>query len=294
MRVVHAPEEMRTLANEARGRGETVGLVPTMGALHQGHATLVREAATRSRHVIVTVFVNPTQFAPTEDLAKYPRTLDADVALAAAAGAQTVFAPNEAAMYPPGDETRVHAAATARHLEGAFRPTHFEGVATIVTKLLALAGPSIACFGKKDYQQLQIIKRLVADLFLPIEIVTVPTVREPDGLALSSRNRYLDAGARERARRIPEGLSLAHASFARGERRVDALSGLVRARLEGAADAIDYVAVADAATVTPFDGVAPARAVLAVAARVGGARLIDNVVLGEDPAPIPGFDRGAT
>jgi pantoate--beta-alanine ligase len=291
MRLVHAPEEMRALANEARARGEVVGLVPTMGALHEGHATLVREAARRAKTVIVTIFVNPTQFGPNEDLAKYPRTLEADVALAEAAGATVAFAPEPSGMYPRGDETRVRVVKTASALCGEFRPTHFEGVATIVTKLFALAGPSVACFGKKDYQQLQVIRRLATDLFLPIEIVGVPTVREPDGLALSSRNRYLDAGARERARRIPEGLSAAHAAFVSGERRVSTLLAAVRARLEPVADSIDYVTLADADTVEPIasGGVVAERALIALAARIGGARLIDNVVLGEDPAPIPDF-----
>jgi pantoate--beta-alanine ligase len=291
MHVVHGPEEMRQLANEARSRGETVGVVPTMGALHEGHATLVREAARRASYVIVTIFVNPTQFGPNEDLAKYPRTLDADVALSTAGGAQVVFAPDVEAMYPRGDETRVRVGTTARALCGEFRPTHFEGVATIVTKLLVLAGPSIACFGKKDYQQLQVIRRLVTDLFLPVEVVSVPTVREIDGVALSSRNRYLDAGARERARRIPEGLSLAHAAFERGERSPARLADLVRSRVGPVADSIDYVTVADPTTVEPIDasGRTAERALLALAVRIGGARLIDNVVLGEDPAPIPRF-----
>ena len=265
--------------------------MPTMGALHEGHAKLIREAATRATFVVVTVFVNPTQFGPNEDLAKYPRTLEADVALAFERGASLVFAPSNDAMYPDGDETRVRVPGTSHDLCGVFRPTHFEGVATIVTKLFALAGPCVACFGKKDYQQLRVISRLAKDLFLPVDVVGIPTVREPDGLALSSRNRYLDANARASARRIPEGLSLAWQAFDRGERRAGALAHLVRSRVEPVAASIDYVSVADPTTAQAFDDDAQVgpRALLALALRIGGARLIDNVVLGEDPAPIANF-----
>ncbi len=296
MRRIESPEEMREACDAARSRGERVGLVPTMGALHDGHATLVREAASRARFVVVTVFVNPTQFGPNEDLAKYPRTLDADVSIAEANGASIVFAPNDAAMYPAGDETRVHVPRTSRDLCGAFRPGHFEGVATVVTKLLALAGASVAVFGRKDYQQLLVIRRLARDLFLPVEIVGIPTVREPDGLALSSRNRYLDANARQAARTIPEGLSLAVRAFSNGERRVATLTSLVRSRVEPVATSIDYVTVADPERATALEGetVTSDRALLATAVHIGGARLIDNVVLGEEHAPISGFGTGST
>lgn len=262
-----------------------------MGALHEGHATLVRAARAATRVVVATVFVNPTQFGPSEDLAKYPRTLDADVALAEEAGAALVFAPPVEEMYPPGDETRVRVPSTARALCGEFRPTHFEGVATVVTKLLAMTGPCTAFFGRKDYQQLQVIRRLVRDLFLAVDVVGVPTVREPDGVALSSRNRYLTVTQRESARRIPEGLSLAHAAHLAGERRVSVLTSLVRDHVARVADSVDYVTLADPASVVPFadDAAAPDVAVLAVALRLGAARLIDNVVLGEDRAPIPGY-----
>jgi pantoate--beta-alanine ligase len=294
MPVLTAPEEMRAACDDARRKGNRVGLVPTMGALHEGHATLIREASLRSQFVVVTVFVNPTQFGPNEDLAKYPRTLEADVVVAKKNGASVVFAPDDRAMYPEGDETRVRVPNTARALCGEFRPTHFEGVATVVTKLFALAGPSVACFGKKDYQQLLVVRRLARDLFLPIEIVGVPTVREADGLALSSRNRYLDSTARANARRIPEGLSFAHAAFTRGVRRAGDLVRLVRERVEPVSSSIDYVTVANATNAEPFgenENVGD-RAFLAIAVRMGGARLIDNVVLGEDPAPIPDFARG--
>lgn len=265
-----------------------MGLVPTMGALHEGHATLVREAKKKTDFVVVTVFVNPTQFGPTEDFARYPRTLDADAELVAAEGASLVFAPKRDDMYPPGDETRVRVGATAAALCGEFRPSHFEGVTTIVAKLFAIAGPCTAFFGRKDYQQSRVIARMTTDLFLPVELVAVPTVREPDGVAMSSRNRYLSVEDRLRARRIPEALSRAVRAFEGGERRAGTLASLARDLVAGGVDSIDYVTVADASSVVPFgdDDVVGNRALLALAVRVGAARLIDNVVLGEDPAPV--------
>lgn len=264
-----------------------MAVVPTMGALHAGHATLVREAAQRADYVVVTIFVNPTQFGPNEDLARYPRTLAADRALAEQAGARVVFAPPESAMYPAGDETRVRVGRTAQALCGEHRPGHFEGVTTIVAKLLNLVGPSVACFGRKDYQQYRAIARMVTDLFMPIELVAVPTVRERDGLALSSRNRYLSDPDRARARAVPTALSAAWGAFHSGERDARALEKAARAVLERAVDSIDYVTVADPDTVVPVEGVTGERALIATAVRVGAARLIDNVVLGEEPAPIP-------
>jgi len=260
-----------------------------MGALHAGHAALIEEACWRSSFVVASVFVNPTQFGPTEDLAKYPRSLAADQAIAEAAGCSLLFAPTEAAMYPPGEETRVRVGATASALCGEQRPRHFEGVATVVAKLFAIAGPCCACFGKKDYQQLKVITRMTKDLFLPVEVVGVPTVREADGLALSSRNRYLSSESRARALAISRGLAAAAAAFTQGERSAGKLEAACRAELEPAVDSIDYVTVADAETVVPFaaDAAVIDRAVIAVAVRVAGTRLIDNLVFGEDPAPLP-------
>lgn len=288
MEVVREPAAFRETCERARARGERVGLVPTMGALHRGHTTLVEEATRRAQFVAVSVFVNPTQFGPNEDLARYPRTLEADVAKCEAAGAKCVFAPDDRAMYPEGEETRVKVGATAKYLCGPHRPGHFEGVATIVTKLFALAGPCVAVFGRKDYQQLAVIRRLVIDLFLPVEIVGARTVREADGLAMSSRNAYLSPEARQAALAIPRGLSAAARAFAKGERRASTLTKLVRDEVEKVATSIDYVDVADPTTIEVVDpsGVAKDRALLALAARIGGARLIDNVVLGEDPPPI--------
>jgi len=285
--VHHEPESLRQACNDARAKGLRVGLVPTMGALHAGHAALVSEAHRRCGFVAATVFVNPTQFGPNEDFAKYPRTLDRDVALCAEAGACCVFAPPVEAMYPPGEATRVRVSGLTEVLCGASRPGHFDGVATIVTKLFALTGPCTAVFGRKDYQQLKVIERLVRDLLLPVEIVGHPIVREPDGLARSSRNRYLSDAEHARALSLSAGLSDAVHAFERGERRVGVLRGMVRARMEPAVDSIDYVELAHADTVQPHgdEETLGARALLAVAAKVGPARLIDNVVLGEDPAP---------
>ncbi len=249
---------------------------------------LLDEAAARTGFVVLTIFVNPTQFGPNEDFAKYPRTLDADCAMAKEHGATLVFAPESAAMYPAGEETRVRVGRTAAALCGEHRPVHFEGVSTIVAKLFSLVGPSTAFFGKKDYQQLQVIRRMTRDLFLPVEIVGLRTVREPDGVALSSRNRYLSDTARASARAIPEGLARASRAFDAGERRASELARVCREHIAQVADSIDYVTVADPDTVVPLgdDELAADRALLAVAIRLGGARLIDNVVLGEDPAPV--------
>ncbi len=273
----------------ARERGMRVGVVPTMGALHRGHVALIEEARRRAQVVVVTVFVNPTQFGPNEDFSKYPRTLERDLEACRDAGATYVFSPSDPqVVYPPGDETRVRVPETARHLEGAFRPHHFEGVATVCLKLFQIVGPAVAVFGRKDYQQLKVVSRMARDLFLPIEIVGHATLREPDGLALSSRNAYLSPEERGRARAIPEGLSAAVAAFANGERSARALVSLARAPIERSATSIDYVTCADATTVAPLEDDARVadRVLLAVAARYGTTRLIDNVVLGEDAAPV--------
>lgn len=287
--LLHHPDELRRACDAARARGQRVAVVPTMGALHRGHAALVEEAARRADFVVVTVFVNPTQFGPTEDFARYPRTLDADRALAEGAGAHAVFAPETSAMYAPGEETRVTVGRTAAALCGVSRPGHFEGVATIVAKLFALVGPSVAVFGKKDYQQVKVIERMARDLFFPVEIVAHPTVREPDGVALSSRNRYLGEADRLRARALSGALTAASERHASGERRVDALERVARAVLEPSVDTIDYVTLADPETVQPLepDALAGERVLLAIAAKVGSARLIDNAVLGEDQPPRP-------
>ena len=258
-----------------------------MGALHEGHLALVRDAKERAPFVAVSIFVNPTQFGPNEDFSRYPRDLAADLAKLASAGADAVFAPEPGAMYPKGEETRVHVGTLAEPLCGRFRPGHFEGVATVVTKLFALAGPCVAVFGKKDYQQLAILRRVATDLFLPVEIVGYPIVREADGLAMSSRNAYLSPPDRQRALALSRGLAAAWRAFASGERDAAALRAAVRAEVERGADSIDYVDVTDADSLAPAPEGAKVgdRALVAIACRIGGTRLIDNVVLGEDPLP---------
>ena len=289
MQVLREPLEFRRACDDARARGLSVGFVPTMGALHEGHAALIREARKHAEFVAVSVFVNPTQFGPNEDLARYPRTLEKDAEMCGAAGASLVFAPTDKTMYPPGDETRVRVGATAAELCGAFRPGHFEGVATVVTKLFALAGACTAVFGRKDYQQLQVIKRFTADLFLPVTVIGLRTVREPDGLAMSSRNAYLSPEQRRAALAIPRGLTAAARAFAAGERSAGALTALARAEVAPIATSIDYVDAADPDALRvlgPSETVSD-RALLALAIRLGGARLIDNMVLGEEPPPLP-------
>jgi pantoate--beta-alanine ligase len=289
MQLLREPLEFRRACDDARARGLKVGFVPTMGALHEGHAALIREARKHAEFVAVSVFVNPTQFGPNEDLARYPRTLEKDAEMCGAAGASLVFAPTDTTMYPPGDETRVHVGATAAGLCGAFRPGHFEGVATVVTKLFSLAGACTAVFGRKDYQQLQVIKRFTTDLFLPVTIIGLRTVREPDGLAMSSRNAYLSPEQRNAALAIPRGLTAAARAFAAGERNAGALTALARAEVAAVATSIDYVDAADPDALRvlgPAETVGE-RALLALAIRLGGARLIDNMVLGEEPPPLP-------
>lgn len=287
MIVLHEPSELRAACDRARANGHRVGFVPTMGALHDGHLALVA-AARRASFVVVSIFVNPTQFGPSEDLARYPRTLEADCARCADAGVDVVFAPPGEAMYVAGEETRVHVGEVATALCGAHRPGHFEGVCTVVAKLFTLVGPSLAVFGRKDYQQFRVIERMVRDLFLPVELVGLSTVREADGLALSSRNRYLSQDERARALGLARGLSLAVAAFEAGERNAGRLRGLALGEVTRVATSVDYVTVADADTVVPLDDrdTIPARTLVAVAARLGATRLIDNVVLGEDPAPL--------
>ena len=202
-------EEFRLACERVRQGGATLALVPTMGALHEGHLALMREAARQADVVAVTIFVNPTQFGPSEDLASYPRDLEGDLERCRSVGVSLVFAPADSDMYPGGDATRVRVSRLTDHLCGRSRPGHFEGVTTIVAKLFAVAGPCTAVFGRKDYQQLKVIERMTRDLMLPVRIVPHPTVREPDGLALSSRNAYLGADERARARAIPRALSRA-------------------------------------------------------------------------------------
>jgi pantoate--beta-alanine ligase len=280
--------EFRAACEAIRGQGLTLGLVPTMGALHAGHVALVELAGRHASAVAVTIFVNPTQFAPGEDLGRYPRSLEQDRRRCQEAGAFCVFAPTDGEMYPADEATRVRVGRLSQVLCGVTRPHHFEGVATVVTKLFGAAGPCVAAFGRKDYQQLKIVERLVRDLLLPVRVVSCPIVREPDGLALSSRNAYLNPDARRRAVALSRGLAKATVSFDRGERSVARLESVVREELRMASLVEDYTHIVDAESLEglPRDGRIESRAVLAVAAYADHTRLIDNVVLGEDHAPL--------
>jgi pantoate--beta-alanine ligase len=284
-RLVRSVSDLRAACQEARADGARVGLVPTMGALHAGHLALVAEARRRTAMVVASVFVNPTQFGPGEDFARYPRDLDGDVRKLGHAGVDLVFAPAPEEMYPPGDDTRVQVGALTRTLEGVYRPGHFDGVATVVAKLFAAVGDCLAVFGRKDYQQLLVVRRMARDLLAPVEILGHPIVRERDGLAMSSRNAYLSAEERARALAIVRGLDAAAARFAAGERDPRALERVARAPVEAATTSIDYVEVRDADTLAPIAAV-ESRAVLVVACRMGATRLIDNLVLGEDAPPL--------
>lgn len=279
MQVISDPRTFQAACLAARREGE-LGFVPTMGYLHDGHQSLLEQAA-RHRTSALSIFVNPTQFGPNEDLDRYPRDLTGDLARAERAGIQLVFTPTPATMYPPGFQTWVEPGALASPLEGAHRPGHFRGVATVVLKLLQLAQPTHAYFGRKDYQQLAIVRRMARDFDLPIEIVGAPTVRETDGLAMSSRNAYLSPEERKRALCLWWGLEAAREAFARGETRVTELAQVARDQVAAGADHIDYVAIRDADTLGEVERVEAGRAVLLIAARVGKTRLIDNAVFGE-------------
>lgn len=260
-----------------------MAFVPTMGALHEGHLSLVRAARAHGEHVVVSIFVNPTQFGPNEDFSRYPRDLEGDAAKLMTVGLSAIFAPEPSAMYPKGEETRVHVGALAEPLCGKFRPGHFEGVTTVVAKLFAIVGPCSAIFGRKDYQQLAIIRRMTTDLFLPVKVIGEPIVREKDGLAMSSRNAYLSADERKRALCLSGALRAAETAFAGGERSAGKIEALARAIVEKGADTIDYVSCVDADSLGRIETMG-AKAVVAIACRVGKTRLIDNFVLGEDDA----------
>lgn len=279
--------DLRAVCSRARAAGARVGFVPTMGALHAGHLALVREAKRRTAFVVVSIFVNPTQFGPHEDFARYPRDLDADLTALAPLGIDAVFAPSTEEMYAADESTRVEVGAFAEPLCGRVRPGHFRGVATVVAKFFAIVGPCDAIFGRKDYQQWLVIRRMARDLCMPVEVVAHPIVREPDGLAMSSRNRYLSRADRIGALSLVEGLDAALRAYASGERRARTLESIARSPVERAASSVDYVEARDPATLAAIEGdVGAAGAVLAVACRIGTIRLIDNVVLGDDRAPL--------
>lgn len=273
--------ELRTALALARDEGRRIALVPTMGALHEGHLALVDDAKSRADVVVMSLFVNPLQFRPGEDFEKYPRRPEADRALAEARGADILFAPTVEEMYRAGRELRVVAGETAALWEGAVRPGHFEGVLTVVAKLLNITQPDVVCFGQKDIQQVTLVRQLVAELDFPVELSVVPTVREADGLAMSSRNIYLTAADRPAAVALSRALQTAAARWEAGERDAASLRNTATAILNGTAGvATDYVAVVDGSRMMPVDRAEPGT-VIAVAARVGSTRLIDNVILGQ-------------
>lgn len=279
--VVRTVEGVRSALREARRQGKTVGLVPTMGALHEGHAGLIRAARAANDFVAVSVFVNPTQFGPHEDLSRYPRPFDDDVALCASLGVDLVYHPTPEAMYPGGYRTYVEVTGLQDVLEGASRPGHFRGVATVVLKLLLQVGPDRAYFGQKDAQQVRVIERMVEDLDVPVEVVVCPTAREADGLALSSRNRYLDPTQRAGAVVLSKALRAAKALHAQGRRDAAALvAAMTQAVAAEPGAALDYAACVDAETLEPLEAV-DRPALLALAVRFGTTRLIDN-----EPIPI--------
>lgn len=285
--VVESIGAVRDRVRAARRSGQSVGFVPTMGALHRGHASLIEQARRECGFVVVSIFVNPAQFGPNEDFARYPRTLDADRPLCAEAGADLLFVPHAATIYPPGaPATFVEVPGLSTVLEGAIRPGHFRGVATVVLKLLNIVGPDRAYFGQKDYQQQLVLRRMVADLDVPVEVVTAPTVREDDGLALSSRNRYLDADERRAATVLSRALGEAARAVGAGQGSADRVRQILARTVESEPLArLDYAEVADAATLEPVPTLGPGRrAVALLAARVGPARLIDNAFLPDGPA----------
>ncbi|MCY4454992.1 MAG: pantoate--beta-alanine ligase [Chloroflexi bacterium] len=257
-----------------------LGFVPTMGYLHEGHLALVDAARAECATVVASIFVNPTQFGPNEDFERYPRDEDRDLALLEAAGTDLVLLPPVDEMYPPGDATRVRVDRITEGQEGARRPGHFEGVTTVVAKLFGMVQPDRAYFGEKDGQQLRVIRRMTRDLLLPIEIVACPTVREPDGLALSSRNVYLSAEERAQALSLSAGLRAASDAFEAGERDAGRLRAMVRERIESQPLAdISYISLADSETLDEIEGVVERAAMLSLAVRFSGATLIDNVAL---------------
>jgi len=279
MRIIHEISEMQTASRVAREQGRTIGFVPTMGALHEGHLSLVRQARKRASLVVVSIFVNPLQFGPSEDFERYPRTLEEDCTKLEPEGVELVFAPSTAAMYPSGATTVVYVEGLSERLDGSSRPGHFRGVSTVVAKLFHIVQPDCAVFGQKDAAQVAVLRRMVRDLNMPVEMIIAPTVREPDGLALSSRNAYLSAEERRQALVLRRALArieeLAQAGEARAERlRAEALVVLAS---EPAAK-LDYLELVHPETLAPVADLTQG-ALAAVAAFLGSTRLIDNIVL---------------
>ena len=279
MEIIQSPVEMQRVAEDYRLKGKSIGLVPTMGALHEGHLSLIRRCRTEHDLTIMSLFVNPTQFNSQADLVSYPRGLDADARMARTEGVDIIFAPTVDGIYPTGYATYVNVERLIDRWEGAFRPGHFRGVATVCTKLFAICRPHKAYFGQKDYQQSLVVRRLAADLNLGLEIVVLPTVREPDGLALSSRNVLLSPEERRQARVLSRALFQAQAAVRAGERDAARVQGAIEQEIRSAPLAVlDYVGVCDPETLEPLEQIT-GKAVAVVAAKFGTTRLIDNVLL---------------
>ena len=281
MRQIETIAGLRAVIATARARGERIGFVPTMGFLHEGHLRLVDEAKRAAGCVVMSLFVNPTQFGPNEDFSRYPRDVSGDAAKAEGRGVDLLFLPSVSEMYPTPPSLHILADDLPTRWEGEVRPGHFSGVLTVVAKLFNIVAPDVAVFGRKDFQQATLIRQMVRELNFPIEIVVAPTVREEDGLALSSRNTYLDAGARANGLALVKSLRAVTAAFAEGERLGSRLGDIGRETLATYPDVrVDYFAVVDPTAMKPVD-TASADSVAVVAARVGPTRLIDNMVLGE-------------
>ncbi|ANA41636.1 pantoate--beta-alanine ligase [Geobacter anodireducens] len=282
MRIIDSVADMQAFSRNARRSGKTIALVPTMGYLHDGHASLMREGRTRADILVVSIFVNPTQFGPSEDFTTYPRDLERDRQVAAAAGADVIFAPRADDMYPAGFQTYVDVEKVTLPLCGASRPGHFRGVTTVVAKLFNIVMPHTAFFGKKDFQQLAVIRRMVADLNMDLSIVGMPIIREPDGLAMSSRNAYLGPQERTNALCLNRSLAAARNLFTHGERSVARLrEKVLRIITEVPGAAIDYADFRDSETLEAVE-TANEKTLLALAVKMGTTRLIDNCVLGEE------------
>ncbi len=275
-RVIHDPETLYREVAELRRRGKKVGLVPTMGALHEGHLSLVEAALEECDACVATIFVNPSQFGPSEDLDKYPRTLDADLDALATRGVQIAFVPKADAVYGPKHATWIEVGSVAEPWEGQCRPGHFRGVATIVLKLFNMAGADVAYFGQKDYQQAQVIRRMADDLNVPVQVRICPIVREPDGLAMSSRNVYLSTDERQRALSLYESLCQAEKMIATGETSAERIRGAVEETLaQRGRGQIEYIALADPETLEPVAKIT-GETLIALAVQIGATRLIDN------------------
>ena len=278
MRIIRTISELKVALKALRESHRSIGFVPTMGFLHEGHASLIRQSTARCDATVVSVFVNPTQFGPREDLSRYPRDLERDQNLCLRLGVAILFLPETSEVYPTGFSTSISVGPVEEVLCGSFRPGHFRGVATVVAKLFHMVQPDLAFFGQKDLQQSAIIRRLVKDLNLPVDILVAPTVREADGLALSSRNAYLGEGDRKRALGLSRGLFAAERAFAGGERNVAALEAIVSQELAGV-DEVQYCQVVDPSSLDRMAGEVTRPAALCVAVVLSGTRLIDNVLL---------------